>query len=134
MVEEQRLLALLEEKSGSNSDMDKETWLAERRAEEMTAIRTWDRRAAMTDLDGSDKSIPWGARVCYDLMSDARDHCVKGGGMTDNEFPDRFEVPARGVASASWWLDQRDMGPTDLEELSADVSVDDSAVAQRPPT
>jgi hypothetical protein len=105
----------------SDSSTEKETWLAERRAEEMEAIRIWERRAAMSDLDGSDKSAPWGARVRYDLMGAARVYYVQVGGMNDEEFTDRFEVPARVVASASWWIDQRDMSPCDLEDLLADV-------------
>jgi hypothetical protein len=116
-------------KSRGGSSMDKETWLAERRAEEMTAIRTWERRAAMCELDGSDKSIFWGARVRYDLMSAARDYHMKGGGMSDEEFADRLEVPARGVTSASWWIDQRDADPTDIEELLTDVKADPASLA-----
>jgi hypothetical protein len=118
---------------GGDSGTDKETWLAERRAEEITAIRTWERRAAMDDLDGSDRSVPWGARVRYQLMSAARDYCVQGGGMSDEEFADRFEIPARGVTSASWWIDQRDMEPADLEELLADVTADTTSPASLSP-
>lgn len=109
---------------GGDTGTDKESWLAERRAEEATAIRTWERRAAMSELDGSDRSVPWGARVRYGLMSAARDYFIKGSGMTDDEFADRFEVPARGVTSASWWIDQRDTDPIDMEELLADVTAD----------
>jgi hypothetical protein len=37
---------------------DNETWLAERRAEETAAIRAWETRAGMSDLGGSDRSVP----------------------------------------------------------------------------
>jgi hypothetical protein len=40
--------------------------------------------------------------------------------MSNDEFADRFEVPARTVTSASWWIDQRDTVPADTEELLAD--------------
>jgi len=76
----------------------------------------------MCELDGSDKSIAWGARVRYQLLSSAHDRHVANGDMSEDEFADRFEVPARAVRSASWWIDQRDTGPADMEELLADVS------------
>ena len=109
---------------GNDNGVDNETWLTERHAEEAVAIRAWERRAAMGELDGSDKSIPWGARVRYQLLSSAHDHHVANGGMSEHEFADRFEVPARTVTSASWWIDQRDTDPADMEELLADVSSD----------
>jgi hypothetical protein len=37
---------------------DNEAWLAERRTEEATGIRTWAGRAAMCELDGSDNPPP----------------------------------------------------------------------------
>ena len=109
---------------GNDKSTDNGTWLAERRTEEAVAVRTWERRAAMCDLDGSDKSVPWGARVRYQLLTAAHDHHAIGRGMTENEFADRFEVPARTVTSASWWIDQRDTDAVDVEELLADVSAD----------
>jgi hypothetical protein len=111
----------------NDNGLDNETWLAERRAEEAVAVHAWERRTAMGELDGSDKSIPWAARVRYQLLSSAHDHYVRSGGMSTDAFTDRFEVPARTVTSASWWIDQRDTDPADLEELLADVSSDVAA-------
>jgi hypothetical protein len=87
----------------------------------------------MRDLDGSDKSVPWGARVRYQLLTAAHDHHVVGRGMSEDEFADRFEVPARTVTSASWWIDQRETDAADVEELLADVSADDTASAHESP-
>ena len=112
---------------GNDNGVDNETWLAERRAEEAVAIRSLGAPSGMGELDGSDKSIPWGARVRYQLLSSAHDHHVANGGMSEDEFADRFEVPARTVTSASWWIDQRDTDPADMEELLADVSSDVAA-------
>jgi hypothetical protein len=114
---------------GNDNATDNETWLAERRTEEAAAVRIWERRAAMCDLDGSDKSVPWGARVRYNLLTAAHDHHVTVGGMSEDEFADRFEVSARTVTLASWWIDQRDTDPADVEELLADVSADDTPSA-----
>jgi hypothetical protein len=118
---------------GSEKSTDNETWLAERRTEEATAVRTWERRAAMCDLDGSDKAVPWGARVRYQLLTAAYDLHVTSSGMSENEFADRFEVPARTVTSASWWIDQRDTDAADMDELLADVSADVIAPADQNP-
>jgi hypothetical protein len=115
--------------SGTNN----ETWLAERRAEEADAIRTWEERAAMCALDGSDKSVPWGARVRYELLSSAHDFHVANDTMSDEEYAARFEAPARTVTSASWWIDQRDTEPADLEELLTDVASDATARTQENP-
>ncbi len=112
---------------------DNETWLAERRTEEATAIRTWETRAGMYDLDGSERSAPWGAHVRYQLLSAAHEHHVTDGAMSDEEYEARFEVPARTVTSASWWIDQRETDPADLEELLADLAADATTQVQENP-
>jgi hypothetical protein len=111
---------------GNVEGSDNETRLAERRTEEAEAVRTWERRTAMSVLDGSDRSAPWGSRVRYQLLTAAHDHHVGGRGMSEDEFADRFEVPARTVASASWWIDQRETDAADVEELLADVCAADA--------
>ena len=80
----------------------------------------------MCDLDGSDKAAPWGSRVRHQLLTASHAHFVTRGGMSEEELADRLEVPARTVTSASWWIDQRDTDPADMEELLADVSTDDT--------
>jgi hypothetical protein len=107
--------------SANETGTDNGAWLSERRAEEAVAIATWQVRAAMGELEGSDKSAPWGTRVRHQLMSAAHDHATTCG-MSDDEFTDRFELPARTITSASWWIDQRDTDPSDMEELLVDVS------------
>jgi hypothetical protein len=103
---------------------DNETWLAERRAEEAAAIRAWETRAGMSDLDGSDRSVPWAARVRYQLLAAAYDRHVTGQNMSESDYEARFEALARTVTSASWWIDQRDTDPADIEELLIDVAAD----------
>ena len=103
---------------------DNETWLAERRAEEAAAIRAWGTRAGMPDLDGSDRSVPWTARVRYQLLAAAYDRHVTGQDMSEGDYETRFEAPARTVTSASWWIDQRDTDPADIEELLTDIAAD----------
>ena len=96
-------------------------------------IRTWERRSAMCELDGSDKSVPWGARVRHQLLTAAHDLYVGDAGMSDDDFADRFEVPARSITSASWWIDQRDTDPADMEELLEDMMADATSPANQNP-
>jgi hypothetical protein len=116
----------------NENSTDSAAWLTERRAEETATMVTWQVRAAMGELDGSDKSVPWGTRVRHQLMSAAHEHATECG-ISDGEFTDRFEVPARTITSASWWIDQRDTDPSDMEELLVDVLASaPSAVNQNP--
>jgi hypothetical protein len=87
----------------------------------------------MCELDGSDKAAPWGARVRFQLLTAAYELHVTSNGMSENEFADRFEVPARTVTSASWWIDQRETDAADMDELLADVSNDITAPADQNP-
>ena len=116
---------------GNDQAIDNDSWLAERRAAEAIEVRTWEQRAPMCELDGSDKAIPWGAQVRYRLLTAAHAYHVIGSGMSNDDFADRFEVPVRTVTSASWWIDQRETDPADMEELLADVSTESSAPANQ---
>jgi len=97
--------------------------LAERRAQELSETTTWEDRAEIPDLGGSDKAVDWGRRVRYHLLAAAHDVL----GLSDEQFATRIETPARHVTSASWWIDQRDAEPADIEELVNDAASDDVA-------
>jgi hypothetical protein len=53
--------------------------------------------------------------------------------MSESDYEARFEAPARSVTSASWWIDQRDTDPSDIEELLIDIAADDTARTQENP-
>jgi hypothetical protein len=105
---------------------DREAWLAQRRTGETNQIETWERRADMAVLDGSEKAVEWGRRVRFQLISSAYQH-AQNNGATDDEFAIGTEVPARKVTSASWWIDQRDTDPADVSELVVDAASDPGA-------
>jgi hypothetical protein len=73
----------------------------------------------MPELVGTEKAVAWAARVRYTLMGEAYDWRVDRE-WSEEEFALRLESPARERASASWWIDQRDSAPEDLEELLTD--------------
>jgi len=91
----------------------KEEWLAERRAAESAEVEAWETKAGMLPLSGSDKSVDWGRRVRRDVLSDA----FEFAGPTEDEFESTVLVPARTITRASWWIDQREADPADIEEL-----------------
>ena len=97
-------------------------WRPGRQAEEAPIVVSWEAQAGMPALEGSDKAVGWGSRVRHRLMTASHHHHVLDSEMSDDEFEDRFEAPARTVTSASWWIDQRTTDPADMEELLADVS------------
>jgi hypothetical protein len=73
----------------------------------------------MPELVGTEKAVAWAARVRYTLMGEAYDWRIDRE-WSEEEFAVRLESPARERASASWWIDQRDSAPEDLEELLTD--------------
>jgi hypothetical protein len=105
---------------------ERETWQAERRADEAAAIETWEHAAAMPPLDGSDKAIEWGRQVRYHLVAAAHDN-AEASGQSDEDFNSDVETPAQMITSASWWIDQRDSAASDVAELVADVASDPSS-------
>ena len=108
---------------------DSDEWLAERRAHELSVTETWEARAGMPALCGSDKAVEWGRRVRYQLLATAYEVL----GLSDEQFASRIETPARHVTSASWWIDQRDAEPADVEELVSDAASTDVARASENP-
>ena len=97
-------------------------WLAGRRAEELAETEVWETRAAVPAFDG-DKAVEWGQRVRHQLLAAAHDTL----GLAEDDFAVRVENPARRIDSASWWIDQRDTEPVDLEELVTDAASNDPA-------
>jgi hypothetical protein len=95
----------------------KEDWLAVRRAEETAAIDAWERSCSMPELTGSDKAVQWARRCRSDLLTGAYGYLVLGTEMTEEDWEDRIEGPARELTAAAWWIDQRDSEPADIEEL-----------------
>ncbi|MCU4183874.1 hypothetical protein K6U06_05840 [Acidiferrimicrobium sp. IK] len=103
---------------------DREKWQAERRAEETAAAQAWERSAEMPALEGgSDKAVEWGRRVRYQLVLAAHDHAF-GIGVSDDDFAEQVETPARKITAASWWIDQRDAAGEDVAELVQDGATD----------
>jgi hypothetical protein len=116
-------------RAGRGENQAREEWLAEQRSKESTEIDAWELGSQMPELVGTEKAVAWAARVRYTLMGEAYDW-RNDREWSDEEFALRLESPARERASASWWIDQRDSAPEDLEELLTDgVSTGDARFA-----
>ena len=98
---------------------DQQIWLAEHRAKQMEQITSWERRADMPWLDGSDKAIAWARSIRFELLAAAYE-------LFDVEeaYITELEQPARLITSASWWIDQRDAQAEDVVELIVDQGSD----------
>jgi hypothetical protein len=97
----------------------------ERRAQETADMKAWETRTGMPTLEGSKKSVTWGRALRYRLLRAAQQHHVVDGRMSAEDFTARFEAPARRVASATWWIDQRETDPSFTEQLLADAATNE---------
>jgi hypothetical protein len=103
---------------------DRDKFVAERRAEESAAAEAWEQAAGMPALDGrSEKAAEWGRRVRHQLMVAAHEHAA-GIGVSDDDFAEQVETPARKITAASWWIDQREAAGEDVAELVQDGATD----------
>jgi hypothetical protein len=95
--------------------------LAQRRQEEATEPEAWEKAADMPALDGSDKTVAWGRQVRHQLMVAAHEYALSIG-VSDEDFAEQVETPARKVTSAAWWIDQRGASAEDVSELVLDAA------------
>ena len=102
--------------TSSLGDVAVETALSEREA--------WERHEAMPNLEGTEWAVAAGSRVRYISMTESDEWCSDRE-FTDEEFTQRFVVPARRRLDASWWLSHFDCSPWDLEEML--TRVDDAS-------
>ncbi|WP_298337213.1 hypothetical protein [Ferrimicrobium sp.] len=104
---------------GRQQGSDQQAWLTERRSQQMEQITSWEVRADMPCLDGSDKAVEWARRVRFELLRAAYE-------LLDAEeaYITEVEQPARLITSASWWIDQRDADAGDVSELIVDQAGD----------
>lgn len=92
-------------------------WIAQQRAAERAEIDAWETRCAMPPLDGSEKAVDWGRRARHTLLTTTYEALVHSGALTEDAWLTSIEAPARTVLRASWWIDQREADPSDVEEL-----------------
>jgi hypothetical protein len=107
----------------------REEWLAVRGAKEGAEAGAWEALADMPVLDGSERTVDWAKRVRRSLLVAAYDTL----GSDEAQFAARIKAPARLIRRASLWIDQRDSGPADLEELLAVAARDQRTAATENP-
>jgi hypothetical protein len=94
------------------------------RAEEAADLRAWEIQTGMPVLEGSERAVTWARTVRYRLLHAAQRHHTVGGRLPAEDFSARFEASARGVTSASWWIEHRRVKPGGIEGVLADASED----------
>ncbi|GHF27283.1 hypothetical protein GCM10010218_05280 [Streptomyces mashuensis] len=101
-----------------SSPVDKQQWLATRRAEEHAAATEWEQRYHMPPLEGPEKALAWAIRCRHQLVADAYTALVVEGDWDEADWSE-LEEQVRTVTRAGWWIDQRDAEGGDLPELLA---------------
>ncbi|MHB2029398.1 MAG: hypothetical protein ACYCPT_11350 [Acidimicrobiales bacterium] len=75
----------------------------------------WEQREEMPKLVGTQWAVAAGSRVRFALLTESQDWSFDRE-WTDEEFSERFLVPARQRLDAASWLSHFDCAPWDLEE------------------
>jgi hypothetical protein len=107
----------------------REERLAARRAKKDAETEAWEALADMPVLDGSERTVDWARRVRRSLLVAAHGTLD----MEEAQFAARITAPARLIKLASWWIDQSDCEPADLEELLAVAARDHRTAATEYP-
>ena len=70
----------------------------------------------LPELEGTEKQVPWATTSRNQLIMGAFEELVRGedATLTEEEFEERYLVPARLITSARWWIDYND---TEVEDL-----------------
>jgi hypothetical protein len=102
----------------------KQEWLTQQRVQQSAAIADWEQQRAMQDLDGSAKTRDWAARSRRWLLPAAYQAHVGSGAMPEAQFDAVIETPANRITDASWWIDNRNTDPDDIQELLEAASRD----------
>jgi len=116
------------------SPLSKQEWITQRRAQQSAAIADWEQQRAMPDLDGSAKARDWAARSRHGLLRAAYQALVESGAMPEAQFDAVIETPAKRITAASWWIDNRDTDPSDIQQLLEAASRDHASTITETPT
>ena len=101
-------------------------WVAEKRVSEASEAELWEAACDMPALEGSLRQVRYARTVRHRLIVAAHDHAA-GIGVSDDDFAEQVEAPARRVRSARWWLDQGDAEADDIPELVQDGASEPAA-------
>ncbi len=115
--------AAKDKEDGREPRLDRDAWLAQKRAAEAAETEVFERKTGLGPLDGSEKAVNWARRVRHQLITAAWEEL----GGSEDEFDEEVVVYARQITGAGWWIDQKDSAPADLPELVSDaVAVSDA--------
>jgi len=115
--------AAKDKEDGREPRLDRDAWLAHKRAAESAETEAFEVKTELGPLDGSEKAVNWARRVRHQLIAAAWEEL----GGSEDEFDAEVLVYARQITGASWWIDQKDSEPADLPELVSDaVAVHDA--------
>lgn len=94
--------------------------LAAERAKKLETTAEWEEKSGLQPLDGSDKQIQWARVIRGEVLEGLYDLYVTSGEHDEEWFDHEILAAARAIATARWWIDNREMDlPAFLELLPA---------------
>lgn len=92
---------------------------AEERVQELADAETYEQRSGLESLDGTEKQVEWARVIRVDVLSAVYEETVQDGQQDEDWFEDTILRPARMMATARWWIDNREMDTDAWPELLA---------------
>ncbi|WP_024821102.1 hypothetical protein [Arthrobacter sp. 31Y] len=111
----------------------REAFLAERNAQTLAEAESFETDHDLPPLEGSEKQISWATRTRYEMLSTALEELTGNGAMSEEDFVTRIVEPARKILKPSWWIDNKDAEPADIEELVTTAVDEDELVETENP-
>lgn len=111
----------------------REAFLAERNAQTLAEAESFENDHDIPPLTGSEKQLSWATRTRYELLSTALEELTGDEAMSAEDFETRILGPARKVLRASWWIDNKDAEPGDIEELVTTAVDEDELIETENP-
>lgn len=91
---------------------------AEEQERELAYAEVYETRSGLEALSGSEKQVAWSRRIRVQVLATLYE-LVESGQKDEAWFEATILVPARLIATARWWIDNREFEADDWPELLA---------------
>lgn len=88
----------------------------EERQRAIADAEVYETRSGLEELAGSDKQVAWARRIRVQVLGSLYEQ-VESGQKDEDWFEETVLVPARLIATARWWIDNKDFEVEDWPEL-----------------
>ncbi len=98
----------------------------EEEAKELADAEVYEQRSGLDELSGTDKQVAWGRRIRVQVLAALYEQ-VEEGEKDEDWFEQTILQPARLIATARWWIDNREFAAEDWPALLAAGAQSDDA-------